>query len=308
MKTSTFGAAIATVMAATVLSAPAHAETKLRGVGIVSNQHSMGSLPRLVVVRSAGKLKLKDQQVNIPVRVGGAVKNASQKYQIVFANVRSGGGQRMDILRRGARVRSIDNSLVLPFRMKNYGTMGSTALNACNGYNGTKPKVIGFSFPLILEVGAYKVGDPIEVGTPFHSYPEAVSRSAKVQMQGEVVCPAAEAAPKPMRITNVHLKIERKNVSCPMKVILSASIATDKPGSMELMLVRDDGNKMKFPVVARKVGSHFIAHFKRGYDFDRGTVHRKYRIETLKGSPWTENTARSSGKAPPSNWGAPLKA
>ena len=286
MKTSTFGAAIATVMAATVLSAPAHAETKLHGVGIVSNQKALGSLPRLVAERSGGKLVLKDQQVNIPVRVGGTIKNASKKYKIVFANVRSGDGQRMDILRRGVTVRSIDNSLVLPFRKKHYGAMGSNALKACNGYTGSKPKVIGFSFPLILEVGAYKdTGVPLEVGQPFHARPEAVNRSAKVNIQAEVVCPAAE---RPVYATSVNLKIERKNASCPMKVILSASIQTEKAGDIELMLVRNDGNKMKFKATARKVGSRFIAQFKKGYTFDRGTVHRKYRIETLKGSPWTD--------------------
>ncbi|MCB1480331.1 MAG: hypothetical protein KDJ62_15955 [Rhodobiaceae bacterium] len=287
IKASTFGAAIATVMAATFIAAPAHAETKLRGVGIVSNQHSMGSLPRLVAVRSGGKLVLKDQQVNIPVRVGGRINNTSKKYVISFANVRSGDGARMDILRRGSLVRSIDNSLMLPFRKKHYGAMGSNALKACNGYNGAKSKVIGFSFPLILEVGAYKNnGDPIEVGSPFHSRPEAVTRSAKANIQAEVICPAAE---RPNYVTSVNLKIERKNASCPMKVILSASIQAERAGDVvDLMLVRNDGNKMKIKATARKVGSHFIAQFKKGYTFDRGTVHRKYRIETSKGSPWTD--------------------
>ncbi|MEZ5877294.1 MAG: hypothetical protein R3D43_05750 [Tepidamorphaceae bacterium] len=218
----------------------------------MSNQHSMGSLPRLVAVRSGGKLVLKDQQVNIPVRVGGRINNTSKKYVIAFADVRSGGGARMDVVKRYAGVRSIDHSVMLPFRKKHYGTMGSNALKACNGYNGAKSKVIAFTFPLILEVGAYKKGDPIEVGSPFHAWPEAVNRSAKANIQAEVVCPAAE---RPNYVTSVNLKIERKN-ACPMKVILSASIQAERAGDVvDLMLVRNDGNKMKRPRPARSAAT-----------------------------------------------------
>ncbi|MFN0265080.1 hypothetical protein ACKTEK_14520 [Tepidamorphus sp. 3E244] len=284
MKTSTFSAAIAVVVATGFLASPAQAETKLRGVGIVSNQNALGALPRLVAVRSGNKIVLKDQQVRIPVRIGGTVKNASRHFVISFADVRSGGGQRFNVKPRSGDMRSVNASIVLPFRKKHYGTMGSNALKACNGYAGTTQTVIGFSFPLVLEVGAYNSRYKPEVGSPYTSWPGASVKSAKVVMQGEVVCPAAA---RPVRVSSVNLNIKRANAACPMKVVLAASIRTDKAGKTRLVLRRNDGATDTVDVIARKVGSHFIAHFKRGYTF-KGAVARKYRFETKKGTPFTD--------------------
>ena len=303
-------AALTAMAVSAIAASPAMADTRLEGVALKPWNSEFAQPIVVQVERHKGKLRVKDSTVDVPIRIGGVIKNVIKQYQITHADIQLEGFPYVSWFNVARGGRNINQNTVLNLSAHQSQPFTKQALAICEKHPGRAPKQYPLNVFARLKVEAGKVsGGEVK---------QKVTRHASTTIKASVNCPGnvpdrtpvdPDADPIPPKVKSVSVNIVRLGEACPAKIILVARFETDRQGKIEAMLRRSDGETDSRTLKAEKYSGGYRADWTRTYTFG-DNVTRKYMAEAVgqgKISAWKDMIVRC-GDSPGGGEGGKVKA
>ncbi|MEM7068500.1 MAG: hypothetical protein AAF478_06410 [Pseudomonadota bacterium] len=267
--------AATTVLAATMLSTPAHAKIKEIKFHFVEGQ--LNNPPALVMKHNGGKWKWINKSdtynthVKIKIRANGyRVKSGDLKLYSMNKSAYVKGVWEWPL---GYKAYKYEKLIPVHINGGNLSHYSGNAATLCDTFGGTKKVIRTMNAPATLRAIATSGG---------YSY-------RKGSLPIKVVCmPKTEPTRKPvdLKITNLKVFTVPAKPVCGKPVSLVAKFTTNKKGKINFHLVRHDNAKQAQSVTIHKVGNGYGVSWSKKYTFNKSTS-RKYKI--IASSPFAQS-------------------
>lgn len=301
-------AALTAIAVSAIASSQAVAATRLEGVALKPWTNQFVAPIVVEVVRDKGKLRVEDATVNVPIRIGGVIKNVIKAYEMMEASIRfdsfpwtSNYYVLLPGTSRGPR-RNINQNKVLHLTAQQSQPFTKQALDICGKHKDRSPR----QYPM-------KVSAQLKVEAGYQrsngDFTQRVTKHASTSIDAFVNCPGAVPSRTPVddvpaippKVKSVDLAIVNGIGACPKPVFVVGTFEADRAGSFDVLLRRDNGNTERRTITAVKQQGKFIARFDKTYNFT-SDVRRKYMIEVIgqaRASAWTPMTLNCGGPGTP---------